>query len=230
MTYQGYKCVKKFSERPQSVEISYQNFSHFRLPSFTFCPNLQTECYDNQALRDCNLTIDEYLFDGPWVGPDKNCSNPKELYLKLIPSVNDLMEELIQEIGLMTMSMKYYNLRANRSLVKWSKINHFQYPCHTMTLNEGTAPQEGIKMIRLHIFNKVSSPKYTVYIHHPGTFMKCSLFPSLYSDYCESVEMKGNTKYSMDLEVMNFLTFDGEACSKEVFDECFNEAQYKVPF
>ena len=135
VTYQGYQCVKKFSERPQSVEVSYQNFSHFSLPSFTFCPKLEAEVYDLQVLRDCNLTIDNYLFDGPWVGPNENCSNPKELYLRLIPSVDDLLKEFLEDVVLFTFSRNVYSLKSNSSLVKWSKTNYFQYPCHTMTLS-----------------------------------------------------------------------------------------------
>ena len=87
VAYQGSRCIEKFYGNPQRIEVSYQHFSRYKFPSFTFCPTSQTDVYDNQILKTCNLTIDKYLHDGPWVSSYENCTNSTELYQRLVPDV-----------------------------------------------------------------------------------------------------------------------------------------------
>ena len=105
----GYKCIEKFIQKPEGVEISYHFNGNLDFPSISFCPaveNLDDETllpqpYNKEVLKSCNLTIFEYVFNGQWIGKKGICNDPKSLHEKLMPT--------LEAMGLLYIKISFAN-------------------------------------------------------------------------------------------------------------------------
>ena len=91
----GYKCLVKYSTKPQADHISYRFNSKVTFPSISFCP---TDKEKIEELAKCKLSRDDYFKFGEWVGQslDSNCTYPKVLYENVMPKLEDLNIEWIE--------------------------------------------------------------------------------------------------------------------------------------
>ena len=101
----GTKCFQKFLEKPQNSKMSYQFIGSQIFPKITIC-EIEEDSYDNEALTQCGLNVDNYIENGPWVGSGNDlCINPKELF----NNVSFKPERLeIQWIEVKTFKNKYF--------------------------------------------------------------------------------------------------------------------------
>ena len=81
----GYFCNQKYVAEPEAVDISFQFIGRLPFPSISICTwNKYWIMFNNEVFDYCNLSASNYQKDGKWVGTgNKNCTDPKELALKL---------------------------------------------------------------------------------------------------------------------------------------------------
>ena len=133
VTFRGYECFVKYLDKPQSNRISYRFNSKVPFPTITFCPTEESSL-KNGELQNCQLTKDDYLKHGQWVGKsdNPNCTNPKILINHLMPNIRDLN---IEWILFKTFEQDLFlNSTMALNTLQWNPINFGSMICFELTL------------------------------------------------------------------------------------------------
>ena len=131
--FRGYECFVKYLDKPQSNRISYKFNSKVPFPTIAFCPT-KGNMYKRKELQNCQLTKDNYLKHGQWVGKsdNPNCTNPKILINRLMPNIEDLN---IEWIGFQTFEQKLFlNSTMALGTLQWNSIYLESMICFELTL------------------------------------------------------------------------------------------------
>ena len=143
--HRGYKCIGKYSSKPVGVEMSYDFIGDLRFPSFTFCSNnwrndLSPYKYNQEVLKDCNLSQAQYAFEGTFIGSGSpNCTDPKLLQQKVGLRYDELD---IWGIEITTFDRYLDQIQwadiSNDSYFEWenSFLDHHRGGCHTISFKE----------------------------------------------------------------------------------------------
>ena len=77
----GYRSFKKYLEKQEAVDVSFQFIGRLTFPSISFCSDVK---FTEKIFNDCNLTDSDYVHNGYWVGTgSENCTHAKKMALRL---------------------------------------------------------------------------------------------------------------------------------------------------
>ena len=82
VVHRGYACFSKYMKEPEILDESYEFTGHVPFPSLSFCfrQDWDPKPLKENVLKECNLSIDEYVHEQKWAGTGSaNCSNPDML-------------------------------------------------------------------------------------------------------------------------------------------------------
>jgi len=145
-------CVSKYLSKPEGIEILYETITKSRFPSFTFCSNnwnkLPPNRYNQEVLKNCNLTQNDYGIGGKYATPE--CNDPKALQ---------------QDVGLEFNELEIWGLKvttfdryldgimwadiSNDTYFEWSNsfLDHNRGRCHTISFKESSL-SHGLSTVR----------------------------------------------------------------------------------
>ena len=76
VTWQCYKCMKKFLDKPKGTRISISSSAGKIFPAITVCPNVLESVFKN-----CSISRRQYYLNAQWSTPEvENCSALKSLF------------------------------------------------------------------------------------------------------------------------------------------------------
>ena len=94
----GFKCLAKLNDRLKGANVGIVKTSTQPYPGITICPlkvYVENQKYE-AALKDCELTLDEYFENGTW--HSSMCNKPVELYDTIVGNFNDLIHSIDFEL------------------------------------------------------------------------------------------------------------------------------------
>ena len=203
--YQAQKCVKKYLETLQTVDVSIEKASKHHYPELTFCPK-GTEVVI-QKLRQCNLTYSGYFYNYDWKG---NCTDPQDTAEKITTFPVDFFEGVTIDTDdfPMNLNMEDDQHFEAKDTLRFGRCFTFNYP-------ENEDIPEISFMLKNYSFN--------VYVHSPGSFFGADAQNIL-------IEPGFTVKTTIAHELFDVLGFDGEACNyyESGRDDCIDSAIHKV--
>ena len=129
----GYKCIQKYLEKLEAIDVRFDYTGNLDFPSFTICPHDQNEKFEDHfpkhfnldVLKECNLTLDEYnggLFATAKGHPD--CTNPKRLRNKVFARFEDfqLKRIIFRTYDSNGISSVQVNMLINDTSLQWTRI------------------------------------------------------------------------------------------------------------
>ena len=222
VTYRGYSCFDKYLKKPKHSEVSYEASKNHPFPSFTVCAS-QSDSYNYDQLKECQIEASGYLWSGPWVARGgSNCTDPKLLNKQVAANYEDLE---IEQIQIYTNGQSIFNYHHNIQprFLEWNlalvtNIGPFQR-CFTFSIPEHIV-HEGISgvAIKSKAFN-------TLYLHKEGTLSAPIPGSSLGAIYA-NLYIASVTHESIEL-----LNYNGKNCNNNReynYDKCKQDYIYKV--
>ena len=221
VAYRGYLCFNKFSKNPKQSEVSFEFSKNHPFPSFTLCAS-ETDSYNDNQMKECQLDRIKYLEGSQWVGKGGiNCTNPKLLHNQVAANSEDLE---IEEIGIITYEVTNNSHEFQPSDWNFLELKlalmYYEQRCFTFSIPEDIV-REGIHYIYI-----TSKAFDTLYLHKEGTLL--APIPET-----ESVSTKYADIYRAFVthESIKLLNYDGKKCKNDVeynYDRCKQDYIYKV--
>lgn len=220
----GHHCFSKYLKQPISTKSEKHFAKDYPFPSLTLCQGLEdSQNKASSILAKCNLNISEY--ESIWVGQGNEdfCEDPKELFLKLPTTLEDLGLEYIYfsyfDDSTTTPTMLTLDeLNFKRNLVMLSGIQRI-LNCHTLDVPKEFS-SKGISHISL--FFKDILPNVNLFLHQ--TYATLTDMPARPRkiDIEETTErVIVNAFHSVNTQ----LNFDGLKCESNEdyqFDDCIH--------
>ena len=157
----GYRSFKKYLEKQEAVDISFQFIGRLTFPSISFCSDVK---FTEKIFDDCNLTDSDYVQNGMWVGAGiENCTDAKKMALRL---------QRVELMALKHIIIKTYQNKEHFITQEKIKSLNWQYSpltnyrrCFTLTLPEHMVAEGELRNIH-----------YTTSVTSKSVLEKCN-FP-----------------------------------------------------
>ena len=165
------------------------------------------------VLRQCNLTLDDYIKKNKWVGTGStNCSDPKILQSQITVGVEDMR---IKKVIIETFDQNTFQMYPNDSTLQWTKVSmNANITCNTLTLPD-KLKEKGIYTIYLDFDDW---PDLSIHVHQQGL---------LFTDMPDSTPYLSDAGIGHSVpvlhEIVQLKKYNGKMCNDSLnyrLDEC----------
>ena len=183
--------------------------------------NWDPATFKSNVLKECNLTVDDYIKNSQWVGEgNENCTDPKILRNRVMAQIEDMG---IEKFKVQTYDQNIHILYPNNSLI-WNTVPYLdtRKACHTMKV-----PNELVELGIFRITIECNDHKdILLFVHEQGSLFSDMPDSSPYISYVS----KG---YHIPVghEIVRLQTYNGEKCTNDPnyrLNECILDYMMKV--